>query len=190
MLSACPVRPRLIERYRFFKRHMGKLARYSPNLLRLKPGFRRNGVRRIIIAEKTVRDEFEYRQRTPPVGQVGDAGHGRGNAWVRPAGKSAFIPRIYKRFSFLAPREQPVMLSARIVDNQPRSIRVAEKIVQIDFAYSEKLMDEGADKQPVGSGLNPDPFVGNGVVAGSHGVYGHDLDAPVFQFADADLDGI
>ena len=51
-------------------------------------------------------------------------------------------------------------------------------------------MYESADEQPVGSRLDPDPFVGDGVVAGSHGVHGDDLCAPVFQFADADLNRI
>ena len=51
-------------------------------------------------------------------------------------------------------------------------------------------MDERADKKTVSAGLDANPFIGDGVIAGAHRINGDELDAAFLDLADADLDRV
>ena len=52
------------------------------------------------------------------------------------------------------------------------------------WSAPQQLVDQRRHEQAVGAGLDADPFVGDGVVAGAHRVDRHDLDAALLQLAE------
>ena len=88
-------------------------------------------------------------------------------------------------------REQPVVVGAGIADHQPGRVGVAHEVVEIDLAAScSSSCTSARREQPVGAGLDADPLVGDGVVAGAHRIDGDHLDAALLELAERDLDRV
>ncbi len=73
---------------------------------------------------------------------------------------------------------------------QHRRVGGAAEVVEVDLAGLQQLVDQSKDEQAVGARRDPDPFVGDGVVAGAHRVDRDDLGAALLEAAQAHLDRV
>ncbi|MEZ5801660.1 MAG: hypothetical protein R3D29_15800 [Nitratireductor sp.] len=82
----------------------------------------------------------------------------------------------------LVAQEQPVIGISRRIDDKPRGIRIADKVIHIDLASANQLPDQRQHEQPSVPGVMPTPFIGNRIVARAHRIDANDLDAPALEF--------
>ena len=109
---------------------------------------------------------------------------------LEPAPERARSLVVHQRVAGRVAREQAVVVLAGIADHQPGRVGVAHQVVDIDLLGRQQLVHQRTGEQPVGAGPDADPFVGNGVVAGAHGVDRHHLDAALLELAERDLDRV
>ena len=100
---------------------------------------------------------------------------GRRCGYLDPRSRPARFSVPDKRFAIFTAGNQPVIRPARVVDNQLRGVGVAQEVVEIDPTRFQQLMDERQHENAVGPRCDADPFIGNSVVTGAHGIDRDDL---------------
>ena len=86
--------------------------------------------------------------------------------------------------------QQTVFGGCFITVHQNRRIGVLCKVGQIDLARLHQLMNEGENEQTIGARRDPDPIIGNRVVARADRVDPNDPRTALFDFADPHFDRV
>ena len=145
---------------------------------------------RVLGAEEPLGQQLEHRHRVAPVGQAERARQGRRQIGDEAARERAGLLVVHQRHALVVAGEQAVVGGAGCLDHQPGRVGVAHEVLDIDLLGLEQLLDHGGDEQPVGAGPDADPLVGDGAVAGAHGIDGDELDAALLELAERHLDGV
>ena len=94
------------------------------------------------------------------------------------------------RAAFAVAANQAVALLAGLLRDQVRRVGVANQEFPVKQLAFKQHMDHGQRQHRVGAGLDGQPLVGDGLVAGAHRVDGDELAAAPLQFFKADLDRV
>ena len=190
VLAAGPVRPFDIERDRLVESDVRQLGRDAADLVGVDPALRGDRVRAVATVHVALGDELESRNRLAAVGERDFADDGRRD--VSALGARQRLGRLVEaeRIAVGVAREQAVVGRARRLDDQPGRIGVAHEIVEIDLVGVQQFVDQREHEQAVGAGADANPFVGDGRIAGAHGIYRDDLGAAALHLAEAGLDRV
>ncbi len=144
---------------------------------------------RIGRVEITFREQAEDGYGTTAVRQVHRLLECRPRLRVVMTARRPALPVPDHRLAVFVAQEQAVVVSLR-ADHQPGGVGVAGHIVEIDPASAQQLVNQREHEEPVGSRGDPDPFVGDGRIAGAHRVDGKDLGAAFLHRRQAQLDRV
>ena len=184
------IRPRLLDRDRLVEGHARDFRCEPADRVGRNARFLRHGFRRIFRVEVFFRQQLKGRHREAAIRELHAAGKGG------PCSFGADRDDLFghglenERFAFPVAREQAVLRSAGSVDHQPCRIGIAHQVVDIDPPRLEQFMHDGEDQQPVRAGANTDPVVGNGRIAGAHGVDRNEAGTILLQLGYAHLDRV
>ena len=187
---ALPVGPGDVEDHFLLERCMRQLGGDAADGGRRHARLLLGALGRILLRQEALGQQLEHRHRLAPVGKLERARQRRLQACLEPALERARSLVVHQRVAGGIAREQAVVLLAGIADHQPGRVGVAHQVLDIDLLGCQQLVHQRAGEQPVGAGPDADPFVGNRVVAGAHGVHRHHLHAALLELAERDLDRV
>ena len=168
MLLTGPVRPRDVDGNLLLKRDFGDFCRNPPDCRGGNAGSVCRCIWRIGRIEVAARQQLEHRPGASSINHVVRTGQGGGSAWGICIDQTVLCAVPHQRAAVSVPDEQAVLSFARRLTNKPSGIRVADQEVQIDPSRAQQLVHQGEDEQAVGARPDPEPFVGNGRIAGSN----------------------
>ncbi len=184
------VRPGNVERDLLLEGGRGQLAGDAPDGFRGDAAARGHRVRGILRIETALGEQVQGGNRAPAIRQHHLAGEARRDVRRLRVDRRVAARVPGERAALGIARKEPVIGLAGVADDEPGRVGVAGEEGEIDPFEAQQFVDERKHQQAVGAGADAQPLVGNGRIAGAHGVDRDDLDAAPAQLAEADLDRV
>ena len=190
LLAPGPVGPFDVEHDFLVERGLGQFGGDAPDVVCGHAGAQCRGFRAVIGIHVTVGHDLERGHGGAAVFQRVFADHGRRDPGEAGIGDLPGVLVPAQRFAVGAAGEQAVIGRTRVADHQPRRVGVAHQVVEIDLVGVQQFVDQRQHERAVAARTHPDPFVGNGGIAGLDRVDRHEFRAARLQRRQAHLDRV
>ena len=173
-----------------FECHVRHFQRDAFDGLGRQAAFQRDVLRRIALVEIALDHDRHHGLDTTSVGRDILAEQRRGDVAVEAVAEGFLVDIPDQGMVVLAAQEQAVAQLSRRLHHQPGGVGVTHQEFVVEFFVLQQHVHHRHGEQTVHAGLDRQPFVGNGRIAGTHRIDGDELAAAALQLFQSDLDRV